>query len=308
MSRVHTSLELERAPSGKQALVIGTLMIGSAVLAVIAERSKADTMWLALSLTLLAGAATTIGGLLATHKLMLKRGVLAAALGFSAGAMLYVSFTDILQKSNTAFAELYSSQMAYFFMALSFFTGLAIMMAIGRVIPNDINLNEQEGIRQNQVQTRIAKQLKHSGIFIAVALCLHNFPEGFLVFMSALDDPAVGLAIAVALAIHNIPEGIAVAAPLYAATGKRLKTVVLTALTGMAEPISAIIGYLLLQNYLTPYVFGWTFGIVAGMMIFISVDELLPAARRYQTNQHQTTYGLIAGMAVIAISLALLSA
>lgn len=264
-------------------------------------------MWFALSLTIFAGISTTLGGVLATHKRMLSRGVLASALGFSAGAMLYVSFTDILQKSNTAFAELHAPKIAYSLMALSFFVGIAVMALTDRLVPQDINLNDQEGPQSRSVLSKSKRQLMHSGMFIGVALCLHNFPEGFLVFMSALDDPNVGVAIAVALAIHNIPEGIAVAAPIYAVTKKRAKTVFLTCLTGIAEPIGAIIGYTLLRNHLTNTVFGWTFGIVAGMMVFICVNELLPAAKRYETNQHQTTYGFIAGMAIIALSLAMLS-
>lgn len=260
--------------------------------------------WLALSLTFLSGIATILGGLLATHKLILKRGVMAVALGFAAGAMLYVSFTDILGKSLEAFGKGFDAQGAYGLMALAFFTGIAVMLVIDRVIPKDINPNKQEGVKESNGRAR--KRLLHSGIFIGAALCLHNFPEGFLVFMSALDDPNTGFAIAVALAIHNIPEGIAVAAPLYAATKNRLKTVGLTTLTGIAEPVGAVIGYLLLRDVLSGATLGWVFGIVAGMMVFICVDELLPAAKRFETNQRQTTYGFIAGMVVLAGSITLL--
>lgn len=260
--------------------------------------------WFALSLTFLAGIATIFGGLLATHKSILNRGVLAVALGFSAGAMMYVSFTDILGKSLNAFGEVYDATGAYGFMALSFFVGVGVMVIADRLIPKDINPDQQEGVIQKP--SAVKRKLLHSGLFIGLALCLHNFPEGFLVFMTAYDDPTVGIAIAFALAIHNIPEGIAVAAPIYAATKNRFKAVGIAALTGIAEPIGAIIGFLLLQNYLTDSVFGWVFGIVAGMMIFISVDELLPAAKRFETSQRQTTYGFIAGMAVLAGSITLL--
>lgn len=263
-----------------------------------------STFWFALSLTFLAGIATILGGLLATHKSILNRGILAVALGFSAGAMMYVSFTDILGKSIDAFAEVYDDTGAYAFMALSFFIGLLVMVVANRLIPNDINPDQQEG--KVLKQSLVRRKLMHSGIFIGIALCLHNFPEGFLVFMTAYDDPNVGIAIAVALAIHNIPEGIAIAAPLYTATRNRLKTVALAGATGIAEPVGAVIGFMLLQNVLTPNVFGWVFGVVAGMMIFICVDELLPAAKRFETNQRQTTYGFIAGMAVLAGSITLL--
>ena len=260
--------------------------------------------WLALSLTFLAGIATVAGGLLATHRSMVKRGALAVALGFSAGAMLYVSFTDILGKSLDAFAEVNQAGAAYGLMAAAFFLGLFIMVVINRLIPEDINPNEQEGVIPRK--SLFKRKLMHSGVLIGVALCLHNFPEGFLVFMSALDDPSVGMAIAIALAIHNIPEGIAVAAPIYAATKSRLKAVGFAALTGIAEPIGALLGFWLLGDLLAGPTLGWVFGVVAGMMVFICVDELLPAAKRFETNQRQTTYGFIAGMAVLAGSIALL--
>lgn len=260
--------------------------------------------WFALSLTLLSGIATVLGGLLATHKLVLNRGVMAIALGFSAGAMLYVSFTDILGKSLDAFAQSFDAAGAYGLMALAFFLGIGVMVLVDRLIPTDINPNEQEGIVQKK--SLVKRRLMHSGMFISIALCLHNFPEGFLVFMNALENPSTGLAVAIALAIHNIPEGIAVAAPLYAATKNRLKAVGLTALTGIAEPIGAVIGYLLLRDLLGGATLGWVFGLVAGMMVFICVDELLPAAKRFETNQRQTTYGFIAGMAVLAFSISML--
>lgn len=261
-------------------------------------------MWFALSLTLLSGLATIVGALLATNQRILQRSVMAVALGFSAGAMMYVSFTDILAKSVDAFAKSFNDSTAYGLMAIAFFGGIAIMMLIDRLIPKDINPNEQEGVVEKK--SRANKRLLHSGLFIGLALCLHNFPEGFLVFMSALEDPSVGVAIAVALAIHNIPEGIAVAAPIYVATKNRMKAIGFAALTGIAEPIGALIGFFLLRDILSGSSLGWVFGVVAGMMIFICVDELLPAARRYETNQRQTTYGFIAGMAVLAASITFL--
>lgn len=258
----------------------------------------------ALSLTFLSGVATIFGGLLATHRLVLNKGIMAIALGFSAGAMLYVSFTDILGKSLTAFGELYDATPAYGLMAAAFFVGIAILVIVDRIIPSDINPNEQEGVEIKP--SAVKRKLMHSGIIIGLALCLHNFPEGFLVFINALENPGTGLAVAIALAIHNIPEGIAVGAPLYVATKNRFKTIGLTALTGIAEPIGAILGFLLLRDFLSGATLGWVFGIVAGMMVFICVDELLPAAKRFETSQRQTTYGFIAGMTVLAISITLL--
>lgn len=263
-----------------------------------------NSFWFAWSLTFASGIATILGGLLATHKIMLKRGAMAVALGFSAGAMLYVSFTDILGKSLDSFSRLYDDTGAYGSMAVAFFTGILILVLLNRLIPTDIDPNSQEGVIDKK--RILKKKLMHSGVLIGVALCIHNLPEGFLVFMSAYNDPTVGIAVAIALAIHNIPEGIAVAVPVYAATKSRLKTVGVAALTGVAEPIGALLGFWLLQGAMNDSVLGWIFGVVAGMMVFICVDELLPAAKRYETSQRQTTYGFIAGMGVLALSITML--
>ena len=142
------------------------------------------------------------------------------------------------------------------------------------------------------------------GMFTALAIAIHNFPEGLATFTAALTDPSLGIAIAVAIAIHNIPEGIAVSVPIYFATGNKKKAFLNSFLSGLAEPIGAIIGYLILMPFLSPVVFGVLFAGVAGVMVFISLDELLPAAREFGKHHH-SIYGLILGMAVMAVSLLL---
>jgi ZIP family zinc transporter len=139
-------------------------------------------------------------------------------------------------------------------------------------------------------------------LFTALAIGIHNFPEGLATFTAALTDPGIGIAIAVAIAIHNIPEGIAVSIPIYYATGNRKKAFLLSFLSGLAEPVGALVGYLILMPFLSPVVFGVLFAAVAGIMVFISLDELLPSAREYGEH-HLSIYGLIAGMLVMAISL-----
>jgi ZIP family zinc transporter len=261
--------------------------------------------WFALSLTFLAGTATMIGAVLATVKKFTSRAAMAVSLGFSAGAILYVSLTDILGKSIDSFAKLYDDPSAsYGMMALTFFTGVGLMVLLDRFIPSEINPDDQEGVKDTNASLK--RKLMRGGLFIGLALCLHNFPEGFLVFMTAYDDPSVGIAIAVALAIHNIPEGIAIAGPLYAATKNRVRSIAIATATGIAEPVGAVLGFLLLREFLNDTLFGWVFGIVAGMMVFICINEILPAAHRFETNQRQTTYGFIAGMVVLAISITLL--
>jgi ZIP family zinc transporter len=143
------------------------------------------------------------------------------------------------------------------------------------------------------------------GVMTALAIGIHNFPEGLATFISALHDPSLGLAIAIAIAIHNIPEGIAVSVPVYYATNDRKRAFFWSFISGLAEPVGAVIGYLILLPFMSPLVMGVLFGLVAGIMVFISIDELLPAARDYGEH-HLSVYGLVAGMAVMATSLLLL--
>jgi len=142
------------------------------------------------------------------------------------------------------------------------------------------------------------------GIFSAIAIAIHNFPEGLATFFSAIEDPALGISVAIAVAIHNIPEGIAVSIPVYYSTENRKKAFFLSFLSGLAEPVGALFGYFFLLPYFNGITFGITFAIVAGIMVFISLDELLPTAEQYGEH-HLAIYGLIAGMAVMAVSLLL---
>jgi len=142
------------------------------------------------------------------------------------------------------------------------------------------------------------------GFFSALAIGIHNFPEGLATFAAALKDPTLGVGIAIAIAIHNIPEGIAVSAPIYYATGSRKKAFVWSFVSGLAEPVGALVGYLLLYNLFTDITFGILFGAVGGIMVYISLDELLPSAEEYG-HHHVAIYGLLGGMAVMALSLLL---
>jgi ZIP family zinc transporter len=142
------------------------------------------------------------------------------------------------------------------------------------------------------------------GILSALAIAIHNFPEGLATFIGGLQDPALGMSIAAAVAIHNIPEGIAVSVPLYYATGSRKKAFGLSFLSGLSEPVGAIIGFFLLLPFFNDFIFGLLFAVVAGIMVFISLDELLPTAEKYGEH-HLAMYGVVAGMAVMATSLVL---
>jgi ZIP family zinc transporter len=155
-------------------------------------------------------------------------------------------------------------------------------------------------------------KLMRMGVFTAIAIGIHNFPEGLATFLAALQDPHLGLAIAVAIALHNIPEGISVSVPIFYATGSRRKAFVYSVLSGLAEPVGAIIGYLAILLFLggntgviPPEIMGILFGGVAGIMVYISLDELLPTSRAYGKG-HDSLFGLVAGMLVMALSLLLM--
>lgn len=261
--------------------------------------------------TLGAGLATAVGaavGLFARHT---NRQFLALALGFSAGVMIYVSFVEILPKAGDYIAQGVSDMTGAVTTAGAFLAGLAGMAIMYRVIPDLEHpelTNPSTKLPGEEQPVLVAdRMLFTAGLGVALAVTLHNFPEGMATFFLTLDDPQVGLSVALAIAIHNIPEGIAVVVPIYYATRNRSLAFGFGALSGLAEPLGAIIGYAVLQPFITDYVLGVVFAAVGGIMVYISIDSLLPAARQYG-NAQLALYGMIAGMAVMAGSLVLFMA
>jgi ZIP family zinc transporter len=171
---------------------------------------------------------------------------------------------------------------------------------------NDIHADETHHLEQIQKREEAVKnhKLLRMGMFTALAIGIHNFPEGLATFVATLHDPKLGIPIAAAIAIHNIPEGIAVSVPIYFATGSKKKAFFYSFLSGLSEPLGALVGYLILMPFMSESVMGITFALVAGIMVFISLDELLPSAREYGEH-HLSIYGLVAGMVVMAVSLLL---
>ncbi|MBU3698979.1 MAG: zinc transporter ZupT [Candidatus Kapabacteria bacterium] len=264
----------------------------------------------AFALTLLAGLATGVGSAMAFFTKRTSTKTLSLSLGFSAGVMIYVSFVEILNKSVVALTESFGSVKGHWYAVASFFGGIALIAIIDKLVPTYENPHENMSVEYMDDPERSAEYKKRNmlmrvGIMTALAIGIHNFPEGLATFVSALHDPSLGLAIAIAIAIHNIPEGIAVSIPVYYATNDRRQAFFWSFLSGLAEPVGAVIGYLLLLPIMSPLVMGILFGMVAGIMVFISIDELLPAARDYGEH-HLSVYGMIAGMAVMASSLLLL--
>ncbi|MEG0473007.1 MAG: zinc transporter ZupT [Solibacillus sp.] len=264
----------------------------------------------ALGLTLFAGLATGVGSLLAFFTSRTNTKFLSLALGFSAGVMIYVSLVEIFVKAKDSLTAALGATQGYWMTLLGFFGGILLIALIDRFIPKSNNPHEVRTVEDvNAVQMKQGideERLMKMGLFTALAIAIHNFPEGIATFMAALQDPNVGIAIAIAVAIHNIPEGIAVAVPIYFATGNRRKAFKLSFLSGLAEPVGALVAFLILMPFLNDVMFGIIFAGVAGIMVFISLDELLPAAKKYDET-HLSIYGLVAGMAVMAISLVLLT-
>lgn len=256
-------------------------------------------------ITLFAGLSTGIGSCIAFFAKKTNTKFLSVSLGFSAGVMIYVSMIEIFPKAQEALTKSMGEKVGSWSTVIAFFVGMAIIAIIDKLIPQEENPHEikkMENVDEKNVQKN--KSLLRTGIFTAMAIAIHNFPEGLATFISALDDPTIAIPIAIAIAIHNIPEGISVSVPVYYATGDKKKAFYYSFLSGMSEPLGAIIGYVLLRNFLNDTTLGIVFAIVGGIMVFISLDELLPSAREYGEH-HLSIYGLIAGMVVMAISLLL---
>ncbi|MBC8079944.1 MAG: zinc transporter ZupT [Gorillibacterium sp.] len=261
---------------------------------------------LGFAVTLFAGLCTGIGSILAFFTKRTNTRYLSLALGFSAGVMIYVSMIEIFFKAKTALIAELGVQKGSWLTVIAFFGGMGLIALIDKCIPHNENPHEIKMVEDmpstlTPVQN---KKLLKTGTFVALSIAIHNFPEGLATFVATINDPSLGIAIATAIALHNIPEGIAVSIPVYYATGSRKKAFILSFLSGVTEPVGAVIGYLLLMPFMSDTLFGVLFAAVAGIMVFISIDELLPAAREYGEH-HLSIYGLVAGMAVMAVSLLL---
>lgn len=259
-------------------------------------------MLTAFLLTLFAGLATTLGAFIAFSAKKTSKKFLSFSLGLSAGVMIYVSFMEILPEAFSAMNEHYESEkMAEIMTVVFFFVGIALIGIIDRLIPQKDNPHEIRTFEDSEENGQ-KNSLIRVGLMTALAIGIHNFPEGVATFMSAIEDPKLGVAIAAAVAIHNIPEGMAVAVPVFQATGSKQKALKWAFLSGLAEPVGAVLAYLILLPFLTPAVLGATFAVVAGIMVFISLDELLPAAEKWGEH-HMSILGVILGMVVMAVSL-----
>lgn len=260
----------------------------------------------AFGLTLFAGLSTGIGSAMSMLSKDFSPKFLAGSLGFSAGVMIYVSMIEIFVKAKIALMAVHGEKLGNIYTVMAFFGGVALIAIIDKLIPSMENPHEIKSIDDKELKEQKGNDTKllRMGLFSALAIAIHNFPEGLATFMGALHDPTLGISIAIAIAIHNIPEGIAVSVPLYYATKSRKKSFWYSFVSGLAEPIGALIGYFILRRFISDSMFGVIFAGVAGIMVYISLDELLPTAEEYGEH-HVAIGGLIGGMAVMAISLLL---
>lgn len=265
-----------------------------------------ETLAFAFGLSLFAGLSTAIGGALTFFTTKTNTKFLSLALGFSAGVMIYISFVEILPEAKIALGDYYGTQKGGWITLIGFFSGIFLIGLIDKLIPSKDNPHEIRKVEEmDNPEFRKQKKLLRVGLLTALAVGIHNFPEGMATFTAAILNPELGIAIAVAVAIHNIPEGIAVSVPVYYATGSKKKAFWAAFLSGLAEPIGAALVWLILMPYMSEAMLGIIFSMIAGIMVFISMDELLPAAEEYGEH-HLSVYGLVAGMALMAVSLMLL--
>jgi len=297
-----------------------------------------NEVWFAFGLTVFAGMATGIGSIIAFTARRTNYRFLSVATGFSAGVMLYVSFVEILSKGAESLSDHYGVYAGNWINAASFFGGMLLIGLIDNLIPSAENPHEIHSETETRplhdptapipdfdsAGTLPGKgegfhdhrhdhfKLMRMGLFTALAVGIHNFPEGMATFLAALEDPSLGVAIAVAIALHNIPEGISVSVPIFYASASRRKAFLYSVFSGLAEPIGAGVGYLAILFFfggstgmIPAWIMGVLYGGVAGIMVYISLDELLPTSRAYGKG-HDSLYGLVAGMLVVALSLLLM--
>jgi len=258
------------------------------------------TIIIAFVLTTIAGLSTGIGSLIALVAKRTNTKFLCASLGFSAGVMLYLSFMEMLPTAREELILCLGGKTGTLSLILAFFGGIGLTALIDLLVPSINNPHEIQGI-EDMRQTK-NHSLHRVGILVALSLAIHNFPEGIAAFTSALNSLSVAIPITVAIAVHNIPEGIAVSVPIYHATGSRRKAFWVSFLSGLTEPLGALIAYLFLMPFWSPFINGIVLGAVSGIMVYISLDELLPSAEKYGEH-HLSISGLIVGMVVMALSL-----
>ena len=256
------------------------------------------TYILPLILTLAAGMSTLVGGFITFFVKRNNLKALSVGLGFSAGVMIYISLNELMTESPHMLNAYYGDMGAKVLAFVGFLVGILIAILIDYFIPDHI---ESDFLTTNK-RTEQRKKVKRAGLITALAVSLHNLPEGIATFLVSSQDLALGIPVAIAISIHNIPEGIAIALPIFHATGKKRQAILYTFLSGISEPIGGLIGVLLLRTLMPEQMIGMMTAAVAGIMVYLSFDTLLPLAREYGENHH-VIIGIMSGMLIMAFGL-----
>lgn len=241
-------------------------------------------------LSLLAGLSTLIGAFIVFFSKSQSKRLITFALSFSAGVMITISFTDLLPTASESLNKIYGKLNGGFLSILFLIIGVLMAFLIDNFIPENADI----GVNDDKTLFRV-------GFVSMIALMLHNFPEGIATYISGYQDTSLGISIALAIALHNIPEGIAIAMPIYYSTKKRSKAFLYTFISGISEPLGALISYLFLKPYINDFILSIVFALVAGIMIYISFAELIPEAKSYN---HNLVYivSLILGICIMPLS------
>ncbi|MGL5543282.1 MAG: zinc transporter ZupT [Fusobacteriaceae bacterium] len=235
-----------------------------------------------------------IGGCLGIQTKKDNTDILCFSLGFSGGIMLYLSFTEILHEASENIQKVYPGNTGYILTTAGFFGGMLFLILFNRLLNHKENHEFSHGNSE--------ECLYKMGIFSAISIGIHNFPEGITTFISTLENPTLGISVAIAIALHNLSVGMAIAIPIYFATGKRRSALFYTFLSSTGAPIGALAAYFFLFRFLNQFIFGLLFAVVSGIMVFICLDEILPTAEKFGKH-HLVISGVISGMLVMAFSI-----
>ena len=261
-----------------------------------------NNIYLGFALATFAGLSTGIGSGIALFTKFSNKRFLAIALGLAAGIMIYVSFIEMMQLSFESLAGIYGLTFGKLISVTGFVVGLLLMLLIDQLFDHQ-SIADFIARSEDENESVLIK----AGVFSAIALAIHNFPEGFATFTATVYDPAIGFTLATAIAVHNIPEGIAVSVPIYYATRSKRKAFFISFLSGLAEPLGALIGFLIFKTVFNEALFGISFALCAGIMVYVALNELLPVAKDYG-EPSDAIIGVTIGMIIMAISLIMMYA
>lgn len=235
-------------------------------------------------LTIIAGLSTLIGSIVIFLNKKNKDKIIISSLSFASAVMLFISITDLIPESYNMFKNLFRLFPLIILILININIGIILSFYIKKYIPENNNDN-----------------LYKVGLISMFAIIIHNMPEGMATFMASNTNISLGISLTIAIALHNIPEGISIAVPIYYSTNSKLKAILYTFLSGLSEVFGAIITYLFLKPFINDYIMGILFSVIAGIMMHISIFELLPTSLNYK-NKKLTKIFFILGIIFVLFS------